>query len=234
MTPSAEMMDYLIRAETLSYSFEIAGEKISEKLIVCVVLEGVPDTHGCFRTMHGFSKTPNPFVDLKKALKNFSDSQNVKDCGHSSNTKSNAALFVSRDNVKKFSGECFQCYKNEHVKTLCTVNICSICNEFGHSEFECFQVSKLDKKSENETHFSQSSKFFSYWGSDSSKNEALILDSRYTSHLFCEIDFLLNLMLIIRKMFNDNDSVSPVKGKNFAKIFLLDERSVFHVLILSD
>ena len=35
-----DMTDYLIRAETLSSSLEVAGEKISEKLLVSVVLKG--------------------------------------------------------------------------------------------------------------------------------------------------------------------------------------------------
>ena len=46
--------------------------------------------------LHDFSKAPTPFSDLKKALKNFADSQKLKDCGNSSTTRSEAALFVSQ------------------------------------------------------------------------------------------------------------------------------------------
>ena len=55
LNPSEEMTDYLIRAETLSSSLEVAGEKISEKLLVSVVLKGLPDS---FEYFHNFSKTP--------------------------------------------------------------------------------------------------------------------------------------------------------------------------------
>ena len=71
LKPAEEMTDYLIRAETLSSSLEIAGENISEKLLVSVVLKGLPDSYEYFKAVHGFSKTPTPFSDLKKSLKKF-------------------------------------------------------------------------------------------------------------------------------------------------------------------
>ena len=139
LKPTEEMTDYLIRAETLSSSLEVAGEKISEKLLVSVVLKSLPDSYEYFETVHDFSKTPTPFSDLKKALKNFPDSQNVKDCGNSSNTMSEAALFVSRDTPKKYSGKCFRCNKSRHMKNFCAVKQCSICKKFEHNQSKCFQ-----------------------------------------------------------------------------------------------
>ena len=184
-----EMTDYLIRAETLSSSLEVAGEKSSKKLLVSVLLKSLHDSYEYCEKVHGFSKTPTPFSDLKKALKIFADSQKLKDCGNSSNTKSEASLFVSRDNSKKFSGKCFRCNKSGHMKSSCTIKQCSICKKFRHNESKCFKKSKLDKKSENRTNFLQSCEFSVYCGSDCSKNEELILDSGCTSHIFCDKDF---------------------------------------------
>ena len=139
LKPTEEMTDYLNRAETISSSLEVAGEKISETLLVSVVLEGLPDSYEYFRTMHDFSKTPTPFFDLKKALKNFADSQKLKDCGNSSNTKSEAALFVSRDNSKKVSDICFRCIKCGHMKNSCTVKQCSICKKLDTMNLSVFR-----------------------------------------------------------------------------------------------
>ena len=61
LKPTEEMTDYLIRAETLSSSL-VAGEKISEKLLVSVVLKGLPDGYEYFNTVHDFSKTLTPFT----------------------------------------------------------------------------------------------------------------------------------------------------------------------------
>ena len=233
LKPTEEMTDYLNRVETLSSSLESAGEKISEKLLVSVVLKGLPDSYEYFKTVHDFSKTPTPFSDLKKALKNFADSQKFKDCGNTSNTNSEAALFVSRDNSKKFSGKCFRCNKSGHMKSSCTVKQCSFCKKFRHNESECFQKSKLDKKSENR--FSQSCEFSFDCGSDCWKSKELILDSCCTSHIFSDKDFFVELRDVSSKIcVNANNSVSPVKGQGVAKVFLLDKRGVSHVLNLSD
>ena len=208
LKPTEEMTDYLIRAETLSSSLEVAGEKISEKLLVSVVLKGLPNSYEYFKTVHDFSKTPTPFSELKKALKIFADSQKLKDCGNSSNTKSEAALFVSRDNSKNFSGKCFPCNKSGHMKRSCTVKQCSFCKKFGHNESKCFQKSKLDKKSENRTKYLQSCEFSFYCGSDCSKSKELILDSGCTSHIFCDKDFFVELHDVSSKIcVNANNSV---------------------------
>ena len=122
LKPTERMTDYLIRAETILSSLEVAGEKISEKLLVSVVFKGLFDSYEDFKTVHGFSKTPTPFSDLKKALKKIADSQKLKDCGNSSNTKSEVALFVSRDNSEKFSGNCFRCKKSGHMKSSLQLN----------------------------------------------------------------------------------------------------------------
>ena len=69
LKPTEKVTDYLIRTETLSSSLEVAGEKISEKLLISFVLKGLPDSYEYLKTVHDFSKSPTPFSDLKKALK---------------------------------------------------------------------------------------------------------------------------------------------------------------------
>ena len=139
LKPAEEMTDYPIRAETLSSSLEVAGEKISEKLLVSVVLKGLPDSYEYFKTVHDFSKTPTPFSYLKKALKIFADSQKLKDCGNSSNIKSEAALFVSRDKSKKFSGKCYRCNKSGHMERSCTVKQCSFARSLDTMSLRVFR-----------------------------------------------------------------------------------------------
>ena len=62
LEPTEEMTDYLIRAGTLSSSLEVAGEKISEKLFVSVVLKGLPDSYEYLRCCTIFQKLPLPFL----------------------------------------------------------------------------------------------------------------------------------------------------------------------------
>ena len=185
--------------------------------------------------MHDFSKSPTPFSDLKKSHKKFADSQKLIDCGKSSNTTSEAALFVSRDKSKKFSGKCSRCNKSGHMKSSCTVKQCSICKKFGHKESKCCQKSKLDKKSQIRTNFWQSCEFFFYCSSDCSKSKELILDSGCTSHIFCDKDVFADIHGVSSKIcVNANNSVSPLKGQGVTKFSLLNKRGVSHVLNLSD
>ena len=166
------MKDYLIRPETLSSSLEVAGEKISQKLLVSIVLKGLRDSFEYFKTVHDFFKTPTPFSDLKKALKYFADSQKLKEAGRARNSKSETTLLVSEESSKKISGKCFRCQKIGHMQNSCEVKQCSICKKFGHVESKCFQKSK----SENTANFSQGYEFSFIGGYRESKICELSLD----------------------------------------------------------
>ena len=62
LKPTEEMTYYLIRAKTLSSSLEVAGEKISEKLLASVVLKGLPDSYSILRRCTIFQKLPLRFL----------------------------------------------------------------------------------------------------------------------------------------------------------------------------
>ena len=62
LKPSEEMSAYLIRAETLSRSIEVAGKKFSGES-VSVFLKGLPDNYEYFKMVHDFSKNFIPFSD---------------------------------------------------------------------------------------------------------------------------------------------------------------------------
>ena len=121
------------------------------------------------------------------------------------------------------------------MKNTCTVKQCCICKKFGHNESKCFQKSKLHKKSEYRTNFSQSCEFSFYCGSNCSKSKELILDCGCMSHIFCDKDFFVELHEVSSKIcVNAFNSVSPVKGQGVVKISLLYKRGVSHMLNLSD
>ena len=146
LKPNEAVIDYLIRAEDLSSSLDQAGEKISETLLISVVLKGLPDSFDYFKTVHDFSKTKASFSDVEKALKNFANSQ--KDA----NSSGGSFALVSevsrgRDGGRgssrgssKFSGACFRGGKPGHRKNQCQVVLkCSFCSKSVHDESHCFQ-----------------------------------------------------------------------------------------------
>ena len=110
--------------------------------VVSVVPKGLPDNFEYPKTVHDFLKNPTPFVDLKKNLKTFADSQKLKDCVNLSTNTSNAAVFVLQSNAMNNSTKCFRCNQSDLMKK--SRKLCSICKKFEHSESECFQKSHLD------------------------------------------------------------------------------------------
>ncbi len=54
MKEGESMSDYLIRAEDLSYNLEAAKEKISDSMLVSLVLKGLPDSYEYFKTVHNY------------------------------------------------------------------------------------------------------------------------------------------------------------------------------------
>ena len=121
--PSEEMTNYLIRAETLSSSMEIAGEKTSRKLIVSGFLKGYWIVFSTLRLFTFFRK-PTPFCDLNNALKKVSDSQELKEAscefsfirGYGESTTRDLILdfgcsshtFCDRDFLVKLKEDCWK------------------------------------------------------------------------------------------------------------------------------
>ena len=101
----------------------MAGEEISETLIVSIMLKGLPDKD--------FSKTRMPFSDLRQVLKTFEGSEKLN-WGSSSNSNTAAALLVSRTSVNMFSGKYFFCSNSGYTKSI------AFLRKFRLKDSECF------------------------------------------------------------------------------------------------
>ena len=75
---------------------------------------GLPDNCEFLQTVHKFSKIATPFHGLRKTHKSIADSQEIKDCGDLSNTKSDKSMLVSQDTAMISSGKCFCFNKSGH------------------------------------------------------------------------------------------------------------------------
>ena len=65
--PNEKMKDYLIEAETLSSSLELAGQQILEKLSISVVANSLPENYEQFET-HFSSGTLTPVFGFEDEL----------------------------------------------------------------------------------------------------------------------------------------------------------------------
>lgn len=236
-----DMMDYLIRAETLSSSLEVAGEKVSEPLLVSVVLKGLPNSYDYFKTVHDFSKTKTSFSDVKKALINFSDSQKIRK--HVTEATESCALFTgtkpkdrSSNQQGKFVGKCFSCGKLGHKSNSCRSKKCDFCGKPGHTSEKCWK--RTGNNGNKET--SNFAKEFSFMTSEKCFNivasQEFVLDSGCTSHMFKDRSLFVDFVKSVStsSCVNANNSHSAIEGKGTVKIRLKDSTGAIQVVCLKD
>ena len=228
------MTDYLIRAETLASSSEVAGEKISEKLLVSVVLKGLPDSYEYLRRCTIFQKLPLRFLILKRLSKILQTRRNWKI----------AVTWVTLSQKQR-------CLFREIILRIFLVNVSAatsagIWNVLVQLNSALFAKS-LDTMSlsvfrnQNWTKRLRIGRIFCRVVSFLLIAVLIVRKVRnlfwipVVRHIFSMMKiFLLNFMMFLQKFVNANNSVSPVKGQGVAKISLLDKRGVSQVLNLSD
>ena len=252
LKPDEEMVDYLIRAEELSTSLEQAGEKVSENLVISVVLKGLPSSYEYFKTVHDFSKDKSSFQDVKKALKNFDASKNVR-----KETTDNFALMAhaSSSNFSKqpFTGKCFKCGKPGHQKSQCRNLVCDFCNKPGHTVDRCFKKNGMPGAGQNDSnsvYFAEESSYplefslscvtgvntrahldtntvASYVSCEANNFTEFLLDSGCTSHMFNDRNLFTDFTSDVTKHCTSaNSSVSVIEGTGTVVLSLRDALGV--------
>ena len=138
LDPTESMVDYLIRAENVSTQLELAGGKVSEHMLISIVLQVLPSEYDYFETVHNFSNIKAPFAEVKKALKTFQSSHNLQ----TSTASNENVASLSKGTTEKSSsrkpenltGECRRCGERGHKQASCRVSQCNLCRRFGHGE----------------------------------------------------------------------------------------------------
>ena len=71
------MIDYLTRAEEIQYNLKQVNEGVSEKMLISIILKGLPKQLEIFSTIAKFSRDEKSLVELKKDLMNFDSERQV-------------------------------------------------------------------------------------------------------------------------------------------------------------
>ena len=71
------VIDYLTRAEEIQYNLEQVNEGVSEKMLISIILKGLPKQFETFSPIAKFSRDEKSLVELKRDLVNFDSKRQV-------------------------------------------------------------------------------------------------------------------------------------------------------------
>ena len=74
---SESIKDYILRSENLQMNLQEAGEGISEKMMIAMLLKGLPKEFDNFTTVVNFSKDAKSLDEIKRDLSNFAETSKI-------------------------------------------------------------------------------------------------------------------------------------------------------------
>ena len=141
-TSSESIVDYLTRADDMQYNLTVVNEGISEKMLISIILKGLPKEYENFTTLVNYSKDERTLGEIKRDLINF-DNENVK-------TKTES-VFLNKER------KCFKCQKTGNIAKECRLKKtthgqtnaspmrCFKCGEHGYIAKFCRKQQKPEK-----------------------------------------------------------------------------------------
>ena len=208
---------------------------MSEKMLISIILEGLPKQFETFSTIAKFSRDEKNLDELKRDLVNFDSERQVIEKEHAFNSENRV---------------CFKCHKRGHVSKQCRENLssrrdsedrarkiqCYECKEFGHIAKYCQAKKKFISKTKREQQnlVAETEAHFSFL-SGVSPGEDLVVDSGATSNMIKDRDMFVSLDENFKgSVSNANFSESKILGKGEVRFRVKDEKGEFKMIELKD
>ncbi|GFO01846.1 CCHC-type Zinc finger, nucleic acid binding protein a [Plakobranchus ocellatus] len=211
--------DYIILAETSAASLRDAGEKVSDSLLISMVLKGLPTDYQPFVTVITQKEEELTFQEFKVALRNHEDTEEISRQHMNSSSKPSSSAIMSY----KHKRWCQNCKSSTHDTNFCrktqpprqttqtptTRKWCDHCQSKTHFTKDCRKLSKLrtvKDSSDSDDHFtfhiSDSAYECDSATSDCDVAAKLLVDSGASCHIITD---------------KDNNSLCPSAWLNIAQ-----------------
>lgn len=152
LTEDEDIVDYIIRAENTTTGLRTAGEKITDNLVIAMLLKGLPDSYTPFIVVHTQLDKCKTLAEFKASLVNYNNTETIRT--RSSENPSTAGAMFTKTKPYTNSGQhnhqqqrhsqqlqCTGCGKG-HASSQCRDRYklqCNYCMRQGHVEEVCFK-----------------------------------------------------------------------------------------------
>lgn len=235
MGDNEDVTDYIIRAERAATGLRTAGEKISDNLIIAMLLKGLPESFKPFAVVHTQLDKVKTLTEFKAQLHNYATTEMMR----RDNTSALSTRGALHRNNRPQPDFCTACGDDRHRSQRCPVKAklsCVYCKRMGHVEGVCFAKKRDGNKTHNTTAniVSESSSFlFKLEVVDmahrvkTNMSHRLIVDSGATSHILNNADRFIDY----DKSFNpSNHFVEVADGHMSNEIVTARGRASYNVL----
>ena len=252
MTENEVVTDYVVRAETAATSLTAAGENVSDRLLIAMVLKGLPPQFHRFQAMIRQKKTLT-FAQFKTQLHTFEESE--KPCKQQEDRPSENVMnlgdrqinfqvkFFARGKLGHISKDC----RNENQESRPEPNRprgwCSNCKSATHFTTQCQNNKETKKdtaKNINNEAASNHRKDFAFctytqeYPNDKVCGKNLLIDTGATAHIisekekFVSFDENFNPKKHTIELADGSRTIDIVQGRGDACVMLRDSSGKIH------